>query len=163
MQRFLVTLVGLVVVLGGCGNSGETTSSAPASRESEAPDWKALETAAGKYSGQLVIPSGPPPTKKIVIKDLRVGDGRKLKPGLKFRAKYVALDYDSGAVRQISWKSPFFASFGLNQFVGAFEVGLGGIRVGGIRELISPSSLAYQDGALVYLIKVVKIGKDAWD
>lgn len=156
-------VLGAVIVLGGCGDSEETTSAAPVARKSKTADWTALETAAGKYSTQLVIPSGPPPSKRIVIKDLRVGGGRKLEPGLKFSARYVALDYDSGVVRQNSWKSPFLASFGLNEFVEAFEVGLRGIRVGGIRELISPSSLAYEDGALVYLIKIVRAGKKAWD
>jgi hypothetical protein len=31
------------------------------------------------------------------------------------------------------------------------------MRVGGVRELVAPSSWAYGDGPLVYLIKLVKV------
>jgi hypothetical protein len=157
-------LLGAAVANSGCGGSDETTNSAaPVAHETKAPDWTVLEKTAGRYSTRLIIPSGPPPKKKLVIKDLRVGGGRKLESGHQFKVNYVAVKYRSGELRQNSWKAPFYAAYRLNELVDSFEQGLGGMRVGGIRELISPASLAYKEGALVYLIRLIWVGKKGWN
>ena len=161
MRRALaILLIGAAVAIGACGNSEETPTSAgaPVAHETKAPNWTALEKAAGRDSSRLTIPSGPPP-KKLVINDLRIGNGRRLDPGHEFRVKYIALEYDSGVVIQEAWKPPFSASFRRHELVKAFEIGLEGMRVGGVRELIAPSALAYKEGALVYLARLVWVGR----
>jgi peptidylprolyl isomerase len=179
MKLFLViALIGATVLVAGCGGKGDSTSanetsasqvattSTPDEPDAEiaASDWSALKKVAGSYSKRLIIPSGPPP-KKIVINDLRVGKGRKLEPERIFTVKYVALDYTTGDAEQESLELPFEASWrnAEPELVDSFEVGLKGMRVGGIREMIAPSYLVYNKGALVYWIKLLKIGRKGWD
>ncbi|HMI81387.1 MAG TPA: FKBP-type peptidyl-prolyl cis-trans isomerase, partial [Solirubrobacterales bacterium] len=52
------------------------------------PNWTPIERVAGKESDRLLIPQGPPP-EKVVVRDLRIGDGPILKPGDTFSTKYL--------------------------------------------------------------------------
>lgn len=165
-------------MLAGCGSSGESTASDEVSTsqvaktskadkpvvETAASDWTKLEKVAGSYSNQLIIPSGPAP-KKIVIKDLRVGTGRELEPERIFKVKYLALAYETGVAEQENLKLPFEASWrnADPELVASFEVGLEGMRVGGIREMIAPSKLVYNKGPLVYWVKLLEVGRKGWD
>jgi len=173
-----IALVTAMALAAGCGSTGESTrpngtsgsQAAIVSKQVKpfskpaASDWSALKKVAGSYANRLIIPSGPPP-KKIVIKDLRVGKGRKLEPERIFRVKYMALNYATGAAEQESLELPFEASWrnAEPELVGSFEVGLKGMRVGGIREMIAPSYLVYHKEPLVYWIKLLWVGQKGWD
>jgi peptidylprolyl isomerase len=149
------------VLLSGCGNSESSPTAgeeAVSTSRTPAADWTTLEEVAGDEADRLILPSGPPP-QKMVKKDLRAGKGPAIKPKQEFGVRYIALEYDSGVVRQEVWRPSFHAAYRADELVDAFEVGLDGMRVGGLRELIAPSSLAYGDGALVYLIKLIELGK----
>lgn len=173
-----IVLLGAAALLAGCGSSGESTASNGTSTaqvaetskadepaaETAASDWSKLEKVAGSYSNQLIIPSGPTP-KNLVIKDLRVGKGRKLEPERIFKVKYLALNYATGVAEQENLKQPFEASWrnAEPELVDSFEVGLRGMRVGGIREMIAPSYLVYNEEPLVYWVKLLEVGKKGWD
>jgi FKBP-type peptidyl-prolyl cis-trans isomerase len=53
--------------------------------------------------------------------------------------------------------SPLLLNWNINSIVDAWIPGFKGMRAGGTRELIAPSSWAYRSGALVYLVKLVKV------
>lgn len=152
-----IVLVGVAAASAGCGSSNQSTAFDAESGEIAASDWAALERAAGGQASQLIVPSGPPP-EEIVIEDLRVGAGRELEPKSPFTVKYIAWDYATGLLQQTSWDSPLEATWRVSELVDAWDVGLVGMRAGGVRELIAPSSLTYGDGALVYLIRLIEVG-----
>ena len=170
MKKFLA--IGLMLLAGlqltACGGS-ETTgaSSAKDTTAAEKPaaerpemayrgDWAVLKKTAGPYSKRLLIPHGPAP-KQVVIRDLKVGKGPVLKHGDNFLARYVDLTYSEAYVAEPYWHSPSSYLFGWGHYKKGWEIGLRGIRVGGIRELIVPSRMAYKNGARVYIVQAVKL------
>ena len=161
----------LVSQLSACGGSedgGETSAQArtdSASQESSAAepvetaytgDWPGLERVAGRYSDRLVIPHGPAP-RRVVIKDLKVGEGPAVQDGDVFDARYVTFGYETGKVAEPYWRTINAYTAGLGTFKKGWEVGTPGMRAGGIRELIVPSRMAYKNGALVYVVQVVRV------
>jgi peptidylprolyl isomerase len=72
---------------------------------------------------------------------------------------YKAVDYDTGEVFEERWENPWTFEFTPGELVSGLEKGLVGMKAGGSRELIVPSRLAYGDGALVYVVKVIKVSK----
>ncbi len=94
----------------------------------------------------------------MVIKDLEVGRGAVLKSAQEFTLNYVALDYKTGERLETAWgPSAFRWVWGLERLVAGMEIGLKGMRVGGLRELIVPSRLAYDSGARIYLLELLKL------
>ncbi len=167
MKRLLVVGLMLVLVLQltACGSSEstggsdaqlqrETTEEIAPPENADPSDWKMLKRIAGRYSNRLLIPRGPAPEQEV-IRDLRVGKGPALKQGDYFKATYVSFTYRDGKAVERLWHSP--AIYILGDQVKAWNVGLEGIRIGGIRELIAPSRLAYGDGARVYLVHVLSL------
>jgi peptidylprolyl isomerase len=104
------------------------------------------------------VPNRPPP-KKVVIRDLKKGSGAVVEPGDAIELNYIEVDYKTGALRGSTWGpgKPFFDKFGTGEVVKGWETGLKGMRVGGRRELIIPSRLAYNEGAAIYVIDLLSI------
>jgi len=102
--------------------------------------------------------NGPPP-KKVVIRDLIKGKGAMIKPGDLFGINWTAAYYKTGKWRESSWETgrKYTFNYGAGQIVKGWEEGLKGMRVGGRRELIVPSKLAYENGAIVYVIDLLSI------
>lgn len=95
-----------------------------------------------------------------MIRDLRSGAGPAIQEGDWFTINYGAYLYGTGAPREELWsKTGFQEPWEKGILVDALEVGLKGMRVGGVRELIAPAHLAYGDEAIVYLIKLRKVKK----
>jgi peptidylprolyl isomerase len=105
-------------------------------------------------SPKVTIPSGPPP-KKLIVKDLKLGTGPVLGRRGTISTRYVAYDYRTGKVREDHWKNEFGIYFGPGWETHGWERGMPGMRVGGLRELIVPSRLAYKDGTILYVVKLV--------
>lgn len=118
--------------------------------------WAILKRVAGPYSKQLLIPHGPAP-KQVVIRDLKIGKGPVLHPGDNFLARYVDLTYSEAYVAEPYWHSPSSYLFAWGGYKKGWEIGLRGIRVGGMRELIVPSRMAYKNGARVYIVQALKL------
>jgi peptidylprolyl isomerase len=124
------------------------------SEVAHAGDWDLLKRFAGSRAGRLLIPNGVHPT-HVVIRDLKIGRGAVLKPDHKFGVNYVNFHFTDGALIENVWKwEPLTFPWNINEIVDAWWPGLRGMRAGGVRELIAPSSWAYGDGALVYLVKL---------
>jgi FKBP-type peptidyl-prolyl cis-trans isomerase len=154
--------VGLVA---GCGGSSESSSIAPgnenpnaaaeaAKHEPTGTPTSAAAPAANKpqtpTSGPLskrpkvTVPSGRAPA-KLVTKDLIKGHGAIAAPGDSVTVNYVGVLYHGGTEFDASWKrnEPFTFVLGKNQVIKGWDLGVAGMKVGGRRELIIPSALAY--------------------
>ena len=139
MDRRIVTLLialGLVVALtagilisrsGGGGSSSDSGS---------AQDLNTKPT--------VEVPTGAPP-KTLVSKDLVVGTGAEAKAGDTVKVQYVGVDYETGKEFDSSWSrnQPFTFQLGGGQVIPGWDQGVVGMKVGGRRELIIPSNLAY--------------------
>ncbi len=145
--------VGAAVLIAGCGSSG-STSTITVGNENSADDalikGGETKTATTPTVGPLATEptvashSGPAPT-KLETKDLIVGTGKEAKTGDTVTVNYVGALYNGGKVFDASWKrkEPFTFTLGKGQVIAGWEQGVPGMRVGGRRELIVPSSLGY--------------------
>ncbi len=101
--------------------------------------------AALKTKPKVVPPSGPAPT-KLVIKDLIKGTGPAATAASTVTVQYVGVLYKGGKQFDASWDhsggQP--ASLPLSSVIQGWQQGIPGMRVGGRRELIIPSNLAYK-------------------
>ncbi len=160
----LVT-VGLVALIAGCGSSSSSSSigvgnesdatavptvageTTPTSTSPTAPPTASAKT---PTSGPLAtkpavtIPSGAAP-KTLVIKELIKGTGPEAKAGDPVTVNYVGVLFKGGKEFDSSWKrsEPFAFSLGKGQVIKGWDQGVAGMKVGGRRELIIPSELAY--------------------
>jgi peptidylprolyl isomerase len=159
----LATL-GAAVLIAGCGSSNSSSSTIGVGNENTADNALATSTsttpttstspttasvktpASGPLSKEPTVtpPSGAPPT-KLVTKDLITGTGPEAKAGSSVTVNYVGVLYNGGKVFDASWKrnETFPFVLGKSQVIPGWEQGIVGMKVGGRRELIIPSNLAY--------------------
>ncbi len=141
-------------LLAGCGGSSSSSGTIGVGNENKSDEAlvKAGETAVAKTptSGPLATepkvtpPSGPAPT-KLEKKDLIVGAGKEAKAGDTVTVNYVGVLYNGGKEFDASWKrkEPFQFKLGQGQVIKGWDEGVAGMKVGGRRELVIPSELAY--------------------
>lgn len=80
--------------------------------------------------------------------------------GSELSARYVAVAYRTGKILENFWRrAPSEWNFGPGQVVPAWEKGLKGMRVGGVRKLIAPSRLAYKTGAEIWIVELLAASK----
>jgi peptidylprolyl isomerase len=158
----LATL-GAAILIAGCGSSSNSsTITVGAENSGDNSLIKATETTAKKASEssttaaktptsgplskepKVTPPSGPAPS-KLVIKDLIKGTGAEAKAGETVTVNYVGVLYKGGKEFDASWKrnEPFTFALGKGQVIPGWDQGVAGMKVGGRRELIIPSALAY--------------------
>jgi peptidylprolyl isomerase len=135
--------------LGGCGSNAVSHESSEESAEA------------------FVFPSGPPP-KKVVVRDLKLGHGPSLKPGDYISVNYVAYSYATREPLETHWgpAETFGGTWGRDRgFIQAWEIGLRGMKEGGLRELIVPGKFVHGGPARVYRMKMVEIIRvsDIWE
>jgi hypothetical protein len=138
----LVTLILAAVLAAGCGGSSSKA-------KDDVVVWRA-----GQPVG--IADQGPPP-KKLVVKDVKAGSGKVLTKGSVGTLRYRNFDYRTGKQYEDWWESPFRTGFGKGESLGAWEVGLKGMRVGGTRELIVPAKEAYGHVPEIYVLKLIAV------
>jgi peptidylprolyl isomerase len=118
--------------------SSSTTASATSTSSTPLP-------AALKTKPKVVPPTGPSP-KKLVIKDLIKGTGPVATASSTVTVQYVGVLYKGGKQFDASWDdgSGQPTSLPLTGVIQGWQQGIPGMRVGGRRELIIPSKLAYK-------------------
>lgn len=156
------TALGVAVLIAGCGGSKESSSIVPGNESNinSIPHETAEKTSStsstsstpGKTptSGPLskepsvTPPSGAAPT-KLVTKELIKGTGAEAKAGDTVTVNYVGVLFKGGKEFDASWKrsEPFTFALGKGQVIPGWDQGVAGMKVGGRRELIIPSELAY--------------------
>jgi peptidylprolyl isomerase len=151
----IVSVAGLMLVACGSGGSEEGGSSGG--------DLGARVIAITGPHGKLNvrIPPGRPP-KRLVVRNLREGTG----PAVESRkdgivVNYAGLEFENGHEFYNSWDNGGVSRFILEETHPGWEIGLMGMKAGGLRELITPPKLEYGTTTIVYLIEMVKVRKAA--
>jgi peptidylprolyl isomerase len=157
-----VAALSVTVLIAGCGGSKDSSSIMPGnesdvssipheanektSSTSSTSSTPAKTPASGPLSKQPAVtpPSGAAPT-KLVTKEIIKGTGAEAKAGDSVTVNYVGVLYKGGKEFDASWKrsEPFTFSLGKGQVIPGWDQGVAGMKVGGRRELIIPSELAY--------------------
>lgn len=88
-------------------------------------------------------------TTELQIEDERIGTGEEASAGEKVTVNYVGTltdgtKFDSSYDRN----QPFSFNLGAGEVIPGWDQGINGMKVGGKRKLIIPSSLAYGDGGV---------------
>ena len=159
-----VLALGAAAFAAGCGGSGGSStitvgnenkadskligSASPASTTPSAATTPT--TATTPTSGALATeptvtpPTGAAPT-KLERKDLIVGTGPEAKAGQTVTVNYVGVLFKGGKEFDASWKrkEPFTFKLGVGSVIKGWDEGVVGMKVGGRRELVIPSNLAY--------------------
>lgn len=104
------------------------------------------------------VPDRPPPS-KLVVKDLEDGFGAATKAGDVLLVHHVGVNYLTGEEFEVSWNpiTPFTFVLGRGEAIEGWETGLKGMKVGGRRELIIPSRLAYKTDPLIFVVDLLAI------
>lgn len=104
---------------------------------SEGDDLRQALTAAASSQGEI---------QKLVIDDIKIGTGEKVKEGDTLSVHYIGstpagVQFDSSYARG----EPFTFTVGEHRVIEGWEKGLIGMQVGGQRILVIPSDMAYGD------------------
>ena len=87
----------------------------------------------------------------LQVYELEVGAGREAAVGDRVVVDYVMWTYDSGQAdskgREVGSRDGYTFFLGANQVNPAFDEGLVGMRVGGLRRLVIPAGYAVRGGA----------------
>jgi peptidylprolyl isomerase len=160
--KSFVSIILLCLALGiaGCGGDGSSDGAAKPSTAS----GKAKPEAPKPTKPDVRVPKSPPP-KKLVKEDLEKGSGPVAKPGDQVTVQYVGVEYKSGKQIDASWDrgEPFEFQLGAGGVIPAWEEGVQGMKVGGRRQLLVPSNLAYGSGALVFVIDLLAVNAKSPD
>lgn len=147
--RGLISIIVMCAALAvaGCGGSNDSSSSTGSSSEASTTAKSAGSTASQtntKVKPKVTVPSGPAPT-KLTEKEIVEGTGAEAKAGDEVTVQYVGVGYDSKEEFDSSWSrnEPFAFPLGAGEVIVGWDQGVAGMKVGGRRELIIPSELAY--------------------
>jgi peptidylprolyl isomerase len=153
---FALLVLAAAVLVAGCGGSSGSSSTLGVGVENKSDEALAkvggptATTATTPTTGALASepkvtpPSGAAPS-TLVTKDIIVGTGAEAKVGETVTVNYVGVLYKGGKEFDASWKrkEPFSFALGKGQVIKGWDQGVTGMKVGGRRELIIPSALAY--------------------
>ena len=97
------------------------------------------------YEGTKLVNFTPPaePVTELEIIDVEVGTGEEVQPGAKITAHYTGALVKNVIIFQSSHDFGEALTFGLNQVIKGWTVGVPGMKVGGTRRLIIPAEMAY--------------------
>jgi FKBP-type peptidyl-prolyl cis-trans isomerase len=166
---------------GGSANTDTVTTETqatpppPAPEEPAAPKAQKVKPTAGEadLDRKPKVPKGKgEPPSKLVVQDLIVGKGKRVKSGDVASVKYVGVLFKNGKEFDASWKGgkgqTFQFPLGSGQVIPGWDQGVVGMKEGGRRKLIIPSELGYgargfppdipADAALIFDIDLVKAG-----
>ena len=146
----------LALALVGCGNSGSQQApqaSAPATPPNAtavvpagaAPSTAPATTAAAAQPGNAgqvrKLADG------LIIKDIKIGTGPVAEDGETAIVHYTGMLMNGKVfdASKLHGNQPFPFVLGAGQVIPGWDIGVKGMRVGGIRELTIPAALAYGD------------------
>lgn len=97
-----------------------------------------------------------PPTKRLVIRDVRKGFGAEMRAGDTILADYAGAEYGytvktTPSTRNVPEK------FAFKELTRSWKKGLPGMRVGGRRELLVPHRLSTGGNAVTYIVDLLAI------
>jgi len=151
-RRSLTALAIAGLLVAGCGEREETeTTATPETPAAEStPAGSATEISTDLETKPAIPkPSGRPPA-ELVTEDIVEGEGPAAKAGDNVTVRYVGVAHSTGEEFDASWNrnEPFQFQLGAGQVIAGWDQGVAGMKVGGQRRLVIPSSLGYgQRGA----------------
>jgi FKBP-type peptidyl-prolyl cis-trans isomerase len=163
-----VALAGVAACGGGSGAPGVQLAPSSGATQAAAPTIPTVP--AGLSSKPVVTPPKVCPNKALVKNDLITGTGQVAPPGGTVTVNYVGALCKTGTEFDSSWKrnQPFTTSLAPGNVIAGWVQGIPGMRVGGRRELIIPSSLAYgktgspptipPNSPLVFVVDLLSVG-----
>jgi len=152
-------LCGVILALGlllcaGCGG-GSTTGSGSGSNSSES-----TATNASLQKPAYPVPAAAPqkkPLKRLVVRDLEVGDGPVARGGDTAVVRYVGVYLENGKIYSPHWNYSFDFELDGETVGPGWQKGIEGMRVGGRRELLIPSDQLFGDGDLAYVVELQRV------
>jgi peptidylprolyl isomerase len=166
----VILAVGLALLCFGCGEDDSTvTAGAANASEENGPRFPTLSDGSdprfatitpgedGPRDEPEVDPSDLAPPKRLLIRELEVGSGAVAEPGDEVAVRYLGIIYETGELFYRGWLYPPSLRVRLQPGGEAWEEGVWGMRVGGRREMVVPSHLAFGSGAIDYVVELVRI------
>ncbi|MBU6146791.1 MAG: FKBP-type peptidyl-prolyl cis-trans isomerase [Actinomycetales bacterium] len=155
-------LAGATLIAGCGGGSPAGDAAAPAG-------YPGVTVTGEAGTAPVVTVEGAEPPVELASADLIVGDGRAVSAGDTLTVHYTGVGLNSGAVFDSSWSRGEPVTFGLDQLIEGWQVGLPGATVGTRRLLVVPADMAYGETPplgsgiapgepLIFVIDVVAIG-----
>lgn len=96
-------------------------------------------------------PTAPTDVLSLRVSEIEIGAGREARVGDRVVIDYVMWAYDAGQVenkgQEVDSRTGYAFFIGANQVIVAFDQGLVGMRVGGLRRLVIPYRYAVGGGA----------------
>jgi peptidylprolyl isomerase len=157
-RLLLLVLACAALVAAGCGSDSEE----PSSSTPEATSTPAAT------KPEVTVPKGKLP-KKLVVEDLKEGDGAAAEAGKQVTVQYVGVSAVNGRQFDASWDrgEPFTFQLGSGGVIQGWDQGVEGMKVGGRRQLVIPPDLAYgpqgsppsigPDETLVFVIDLLNV------
>ena len=106
----------------------------------------ALALLAAGLAGCASNPTAPSDVLYLQVYEIEIGTGRTAAAGDRVVIDYVTWAYDSGQAenkgREVDSRTGYTFFLGANQVIPAFDQGLVGMRVGGVRRLVIPPAYA---------------------
>lgn len=167
-------LVGALLAFAGCGDDDSSDEGTTAATEQTTGGEAngAVEKsgdASDRTKPEVTVPEGQPPA-ELVENELIEGTGAEAKKGDEVTVHYVGVGYESEEEFDSSWSrnEPFPFQLGSGSVIPGWEMGVEGMKVGGRRELIIPSELAYgstgsppaigPNEALIFVVDLLEVG-----
>ena len=167
----LCVIASTALLSAGCGGSSSARDGGRASTASASTEEPWPIEPVGQLQGPEFHATPPkrPWPKKLVVRDLRVGRGPKVKSGDKVTIQFVAIRFN-GTVFETSWEfgHPFRFQLGNDELSPGWEKGLPGMQVGGRRELLVPWKMISHTGIIpgtsakdgqVYVVELLDLSK----
>jgi peptidylprolyl isomerase len=158
------------LALAACGSSkAPGVELAPSGGATEATVPPKPKVPAALSTKPAVSPSNCD-TKQLIKKDLITGTGQVAQPGQSVTVNYVGVLCKTGKEFDSSWKRNqlFTTSLAPGSVIQGWVQGIPGMHVGGRRELIIPSNLAYgksgsgstipPNSPLVFVVDLISVG-----
>lgn len=157
IRRAVAGCAAALVVLSACGSDSDTAGGSgggmtchEADKPVEGDAYEGDDTAAaieerGKPT-DIWAPSEP--ATELAIVDVVPGTGDEVTAESTVEIQYTGISQDDCEEFDSSWESPSPATFGMSGVIEGFSKGLLGMKPGGRRHIVMPSSMAYGDEAI---------------
>lgn len=127
---------------------------------SDDPRFASVTYGEGRYPKPQIDPADGPQPRKLLVRDLEVGSGPVARAGDEVGVFYIGVAHATGKKQFQTWPptaQPFVTELRSFESAEGWEKGVMGMREGGRREVLVPSRLAFDSGALDYVFVLASL------